>query len=178
MSRLLFILTIPSILSIPVANAETERNTSLGFGLGHPYGGVGANLNYELSSMLNLTAGLGTVASGKDIGWAIGARFYLFSGSTFRLTSSYGVVLVFESNECSRTCTIKTETLSAFSLGAGWGARAGESGWDFDINTILNSGGLKDPFASSPEDEYVFGGDDDLEVVLTTTISFGYHWSL
>lgn len=173
---ILSVLTAVSVLSVSSVNAESDSKTSLGLGIGHPYGGLGANLAYEVTPMWNLTAGLGLTAFGQDVGWAFGSRIYPIADSDFRLSGLYGITRSIERTDCYGSCTSITETFASFTLGAGWGARAGESGWDVDAFAILTSGGYDKRVDELEDEGYSLENESESDVAFL--LSFGYHWSL
>ena len=115
-------------LSVPFFSTAQEK-TSLGFGIGHPYGGFGANLEHHLIDHLAFTAGAGYVPD--NLGWNVGCRGYFVSLKKKirpRLTLLYGVNDVLDLKERSY------DTFRGISVGLGIDHRYWKKwAWNIDV---------------------------------------------
>lgn len=132
---------------------------SLGAGLGIPYGVLGANINYQINEIFDLTAGAGA-------GFGAGFRVHPMS-SKFRITAFYGTNAFLKTTRWGKE---KIENFSGINIGIGYGAVS--DGWDFDLIYAMLSDELKDRVTELQAQGYQLSGDIDNKVA----ISFGYHW--
>ena len=161
------------VLAISSHADETDKKVSAGIGFGIPYGGLGANIAYQVTSFWDITAGLGASIYAPGAGWSFGSRIYPSSTSKFRLSGLYGVNRGIETTDCYYSCESEQEQFSGLVLGLGWGARAGEKGWDIDLLYIATSGNFDKRVDELQSQGYELENDAS-----DITISFGYHWDL
>lgn len=174
-----------ALSSITAHASEDQGNTSIGLGLGIPYGGLGVNVAHGITDQLEFSGALG--AGFDDLGWSIGGRYFFTPSSQgdsgFRASLLYGTNGYVEVWECtthysssfsySGTCETEYKSFEGLNLGLGWGHRAGESGWNIDLIVILTSG--MDDEIDRLEDK---GIKVEEEGSSRLKLSFGYLWGL
>jgi len=163
------------------AGSNDQKDFSIGLGLGVPYGGVvGVNVAHAVTDQLELSGAVG--AGLGETGWSAGGRFFFTPSSSgdsgFRASLLYGTnayleVMECESNGFSSSCENEFSSYEGLNLGLGWGHRAGESGWNFDLIVILTSDVYDE--VDRLEDE---GAELEGESTGRVKLSFGYQWAL
>jgi hypothetical protein len=153
MSKIVILIVLFISLNL-VLSADDYLKTSIGLGLGIPYGMYGANMDYFVNPHVALTAGFGTTEAA-GAGYAIGSRYYFVGpDKTFRprLTALAGIngslkkdVLRKDAKNRDSANDIVSieETYPGASLGLGalitWGSRRSQ-GIDLDVYYIASSG--------------------------------------
>ena len=164
LSLILFIAVPPSALG----------ETSIGTGLGIPYGTLGVNMSHTVSENVDLTVGLGTTILA-GTAYSVGGRYYLKeSDSGFRLTALYGTnAIITRREECTFCFLPDYEAFEGLTFGVGWGHRASASGWNIDLMLVATSE------AFSRADELRSQGyEGDFRQGSRIALSAGYHWAL
>lgn len=186
MPRKLLCGTAIALLSTLGNASENDGKTSIGPGLGIPYGGLlGVNIAHGITDQLELSGALGLGLD--NTGWSIGGRYFFTPAATgdsgFRASLLYGTNGYLEVWECtthysssfsySGTCESEYKSFEGLNLGLGWGHRAGESGWNIDLIMILTSG--VDDEVDRLEEQ---GVDVEEEGGGRIKLSVGYLWAL
>ncbi|MCK4427073.1 MAG: hypothetical protein KAW16_01165 [candidate division Zixibacteria bacterium] len=129
----------------PVESSAIFKKNSFGVGLGIPYGVLGANVDVNIASNFNLSAGVGTTVFA-GIGYNIGLKYFFTPVErTFRprVSGYYGVNSVVVKEYIGIAKEDEGETYTGLSLGVGgqwmWG-NTKSNGLDFDIIYIATSG--------------------------------------
>ncbi|MBC8479410.1 MAG: hypothetical protein H8D46_03005 [FCB group bacterium] len=125
-------------------NSDGKGNT-YGFGLGIPYGVLGANMDYSIAQNLYLSAGIGsTVLDG--VGYNIGAKYFFRPATeTFRprVSAFYGINSILELDYSAVGGENETKTYTGLSIGVGaqwmWGPNKSQ-GLDIDIIYFATQG--------------------------------------
>lgn len=108
----------------PMAHAGDKSDLAVGFGIGIPYGVIGANFEYMPIRYLSFTAGAGYSPGG--MGWAVGGRLYpLTTEGKIRpyLAAYHGVVAILETISWPGDSTYENITGNAY--GGGLSMRLG-----------------------------------------------------
>jgi len=121
---------------------SAQENNSLGLGFGPQYGGIGLNLEYQVSNNANISFGLGsTIITG--IGYSMGFNLYLIDWSNTwrpRISLNYGFVGAVKLEEENNGTFKKKYDGLTIGLGQKW--MWGENkrhGLDLDIFVIIVS---------------------------------------
>ena len=123
------------MLSINSTCAESEHLTGLGLGI--PYGGFGANYEYQKSDVLSPFLGAGLTPDG--LGWALGCRIH-YPGKSSRLrgrvSALYGTTTLQTTYE-QRGLHVSTheELKEGWASGLGGEWRFGER-WSVDLDLL------------------------------------------
>jgi hypothetical protein len=139
-------------LWLPVAPAMAqEAEHVLGFGLGIPYGVLGANYEIGLNEYVAGTVGLGLAIEG--LGWFAGGRLYYPASDKFRarLTAGYGVTGI--------VTGFGSDTLTGFAGGPGLDWRYGEK-WSFQADVLFIT------TEDVPENADELGGGGNVKIAL------------
>lgn len=143
MKRIILTLLLVTLFSVSQAQDVTTeppavKKNSWGVGLGIPYGVLGANVDINVASNLNVSFGLGTTILA-GVGYNFGFKYFLApieNGFRPRVLAFYGINAVSVIGD-------DTDTYTGFSVGAGfqwmWGASK-SSGLDFDIIYLASTG--------------------------------------
>ena len=146
MKTITLLLTIVT-LSFTTLSAQIIKNSSIGIGLGVPYGVLGINGEVAVHPHFSLSAGVGsTLFAG--VGYAIGARAYLFPADKVwrpRVSVHYGVNSMIVA-QASGDMPKDGKKFSGLTLGIGTLAMFGDSrksGFDFEIAYLATTGELE-----------------------------------
>ena len=172
-----------ALSSITAHASEDQRKTSVGLGLGIPYGGVmGMQVAHGITDQLEFSGAIGGWFV--DVLWSVSGRYFFTPSSQgdsgFRASLLYGTNASVVTRKCTTynsygACESDHESFESFeglNLGLGWGHRAGESGWNIDLIVILTSG--MDDEIDRLEDKGIEVEEDNSRLKL----SFGYLWGL
>lgn len=144
MSKVIFIIALllacaAATIAVPpysppaAAQLSGAPKFSGGLGAGVMYGGLGTNVEYRISDMASLTAGLGLDGNGQ---WLLGGRMYFKpAGQGIRGRFSLGV------GDIQRNADLFTrsdDNVLKGLMSIGWTSANADNdfrGWDFDITT-------------------------------------------
>ena len=167
MKKLLYLLLLISLS--PSASSET----SIGTGLGIPYGMLGIGLSHTASEKVDLTVGLGTtVVDGSA--YSIGGRYYpKDSDSGLRFSALYGTNAIIVRDDICPSCVFSEyEAFEGLTFGVGWGPRASQTGWNIDLMIIATSK------AYARDEELRSQGFQSYADGTRVALAAGYHWAL
>lgn len=143
MKKNILVLTLLVIVLHP-SNGQPFKNSSIGVGIGVPYGALGLNTEVALQKHLSVSAGIGTTIFA-GTGYAVGARAYLGKPDATwrpRLSAHYGINSIIKLDKQS-----DGQKFSGLSLGAGLLGMFGgkiRNGIDVEIIYLATTGGLED----------------------------------
>ena len=110
------------IISIVIFSTATAAKQSYEIGGGYNYGGlIGATVSQEVSSNVEMFAGLGVAA--ESAGYVVGTKFWI--NDKVRLTLNYGT-------NCHVSSTTWTD-YEGLNVGIGYAFGGKEEGWAFDL---------------------------------------------
>lgn len=148
-------------------NTENESPISLSFGLGIPYGILGAKVNYKPIDLIELQAGLGT--------WGPSAAIKIYplpsqkiKGINFGII--YGTNTIIDS--CTNaSCDIADDGYSGLSASFGLLLPHRANAWEFNILYVINRGEYEKDMERLRN--YGYGVEEDRSKI---AISVGYRW--
>lgn len=110
------------ILGIVIFSTASLAERSYEVGGGYNYGGlIGATVSQEVSSNVEIFAGLGVAA--ESVGYVVGTKFWI--NDKARLTLNYGT-------NCHVSSTTWTD-YEGLNVGIGYAFGGKETGWAFDL---------------------------------------------
>lgn len=149
-----------------------RKNNSIGIGMGIPYGILGINTEYEPSSLIALSAGIGTtIVAG--IAWNVGIIAYFLDEENNirpRVSLFYGVnsIIYIENNNYYNPDGIN-QSFTDLSFGIGLKSMVGEShGLTFDLFYLFIDK-AKDKISELKKSGYLFSNE-----IVPISYSIGY----